>query len=101
LRLKARAHYAQAVADTGPDLAVDRAIRHGPDGLAEGLDDLPEVGQPANPELPSVHGVLFSASGTFLVPFQCRNVVPHRETTGTGTRTRLVEFFVRERPDAL
>src|SRR2546423_12354171 len=42
LRLKARAHDAQAVADASADLAVERAVRHGPDGLAEGLDDLPE-----------------------------------------------------------
>src|SRR6516225_7371322 len=40
--------------------------RHGPDGFAEGLDDLPEGGKPANPELLSLHRGLFSASGTFL-----------------------------------
>jgi hypothetical protein len=40
LRLEARAHDAQAVADTGTDLTIDRAVRHGPDGFAEGLDDL-------------------------------------------------------------
>jgi hypothetical protein len=61
---------------------ADSIRTYGPDGLAEGLDDLPEVRQPANP-LPSIHRVLFSASGTFLVLFQGRNVVPHRETTGT------------------
>jgi hypothetical protein len=50
-------------------LTIEAAVRHGPDGLAEGLDDLPEVRKPANPELPSLHKVLFSASGTFLGPF--------------------------------
>jgi hypothetical protein len=40
LRLEARAHDAQAVADTAADLTIDRAVRHGPDGFAEGLDDL-------------------------------------------------------------
>jgi hypothetical protein len=33
LRLKARAHYAQAVADAGADLAVERSIRHATDRL--------------------------------------------------------------------
>jgi len=33
LGLKARAHYAQAVADAGPDLAVESPIRHRPDRL--------------------------------------------------------------------
>jgi hypothetical protein len=30
----------KAVADTAADLTIDRAVRHGPDGFAEGLDDL-------------------------------------------------------------
>src|SRR5262245_66594046 len=76
LGLKARAHDAQAIADTGADLTVDRAVRHGPDSLADGLDDLPEVGKPANPELPSLHKVLFSASGTFLRAFSSLRVLP-------------------------
>ena len=35
-----RAHDAQAIADTGTDLTVEGAVRHGPDRLAEGDDDL-------------------------------------------------------------
>jgi len=66
LRLKARAHDAQAIADAGADLTVERAVRHGPDSFAEGLDDLSEGGKPANPELLSLHRGLFSAKGTFL-----------------------------------
>jgi hypothetical protein len=71
LLLKARAHDAQAIADTGTDLTVERAVRHGPDSFAEGLDDLPEVGKSANSELLSLHRVLSSASGTFLRHFFC------------------------------
>jgi hypothetical protein len=33
LRLKARAHYTQAITDTGTDLTVERSIRHRPDRL--------------------------------------------------------------------
>jgi hypothetical protein len=33
LRLKARAHYAQAIADTGTDLTVESPIRHRTDRL--------------------------------------------------------------------
>src|SRR6516225_6665507 len=43
--------------------------RHAPDSFAEGLDDLPEGGKPANPELLSLHRVFSSASGTFLRHF--------------------------------
>ena len=40
LRLEARSHDAQAVADPGADLTVETAVRHGADRLAEGDDDL-------------------------------------------------------------
>jgi len=40
LRLKARAHYAQAIADAGSDLAIERSIRHRTDRLREALRDL-------------------------------------------------------------
>jgi hypothetical protein len=45
----ARMSQTTTIADAGTDLTVERAIRHSPDGLAEGLDDLPEGGKPAKP----------------------------------------------------
>ena len=40
LRLKARPHDAQAVADTSADLTVERSIRHRTERLREALRDL-------------------------------------------------------------
>ena len=50
---------AQAVADTGADLTVEGAVRHGPDRLAEGDDDLVEV-----PSGPSLNGALSRRRGS-------------------------------------
>src|SRR5215813_15485929 len=104
LRLEAHAHNAQAVADAGPDLAVERAVRHGPDSFAEGLDDLPEGGKPANPELLSLHRVLFSASGTFLRhfcgPFQesCSMRMSYGFATSRNNLCRPMSPRTRNRP---
>jgi hypothetical protein len=43
LRLKARAHDAQAIADPGTDLTVKGPIRHRSNGHPQGLDRLVEI----------------------------------------------------------
>ena len=53
------------MADARAVCGVDSAIRHSSDGLADGFDHLPDVGQPTYPELLRLHRALFSANGTY------------------------------------
>jgi hypothetical protein len=68
---EARAHDAQTVADAGADLTVEGAIRHGPDRLAEGYDDLIEGAERPELERPLSRGGGSAAPRGGCVAFVC------------------------------